>query len=350
MNTPAWRPDIYAQRRDNLRLRAKVLQAVREFFTSRDFLEVETPILQVSPGLEPHLKAFSTQLESPWGERRVLHLHTSPEFAMKKLLVAGEKKIFQMARVFRNGERSPTHHPEFLMLEWYRAEAGYQSIMDDTIALVRAAAKGAGRQRLVWRGIACDPFAAWQKLTVQEAFIQYAGIDILATALPTAAPEPDLLAIEARRIGVRVAEGDRWDDIFFRIFLERIEPQLGLASPCILYEYPVSMAALSRPKPDDPLVAERFEVYIAGLELANAFGELTDAKIQAARFAADMDLKEQLYGYRYPIDADFLAALAHGMPESSGIALGLDRLIMTLAGVDDITKVLWLPVAPDLAS
>jgi lysyl-tRNA synthetase class 2 len=345
MTTPAWRPDIYAKRRDNLRLRAKVLQAVRAFFVAQDFLEVETPILQISPGLEPHLQAFATTLEGPRGETRELHLHTSPEFGMKKLLVAGEEKIFQMARVFRNGERSPTHHPEFLMLEWYRAGADYTAVMRDTIALVRAATRAAGRQQLSWHGIDCDPFAEWQKLTVQEAFVQYAGIDMLATAVPTTAPEPDLLAAEARRVGVRVAEGDRWDDIFFRIFLERIEPQLGLASPCILYDYPLSMAALSRPKPGDDRLAERVEVYIAGLELANGFSELTDAAVQSARFEADMALKEQLYGYRYPIDADFLAALAHGMPASAGIALGLDRLIMALAGVADITDILWLPVA-----
>ncbi len=344
MTNPAWRPDIYTSRRENLRLRARVLQAVRDFFIERDFMEVETPILQISPGLEPHLKAFATVLETPRAEKQEFHLHTSPEFGMKKLLVAGEERIFQLARVFRNGERSPTHHPEFLMLEWYRANTGYQAIMDDTIALVRAAATAANRRRLVWRGIDCDPFAEWQKLTVQEAFRQYAGIDLLATALPTPAPEPELLAAEARRIGVRVAEGDRWDDLFFRIFLERIEPQLGLASPCILYEYPISMAALSRAKPDDPTVAERFEVYIAGLELANAFGELTDPAVQQARFEADMDLKQQLYGYRYPIDADFLAALRHGMPESAGIALGLDRLIMTIAGVETIDEILWLPV------
>ena len=345
MNTPAWRPDVYAQRRDNLRLRAKVLQAVRQFFVAQDFSEVETPVLQISPGLEPHLKAFATTLETPREERQQFHLHTSPEFGMKKLLVAGEERIFQMARVFRNGERSPTHHPEFLMLEWYRANAGYAAIMEDTIELVRIATRAAGKQRLLWQGIECDPFADWQKLTVQEAFSQYAGIDLLATALPVAAPDPQRLATEARRIGVRVAEGDRWDDIFFRIFLERIEPQLGLASPCILYEYPISMAALARPKPGNPAVAERIEVYIAGLELANGFGELTDAAVQGARFEADMVLKEQLYGYRYPIDGDFLAALEHGMPESSGIALGLDRLVMTIAGVATIDRVLWLPVA-----
>lgn len=343
---PWWHPDAHARRRPHLMVRRRVVQAVRRFFEARDFVEVETPALQVSPGNEVHLRAFATELVGPDPEvRQRLYLHTSPEFAMKKLLVAGEPRIFQLARVFRNGERSPTHSPEFTLLEWYRAGAGYRDLWDDCAGLVRAAAEAAGRPVFVWRGRRCDPFADWEVLTVAEAFERHAGIDLLATAPDPAAPDAGLLARAAARAGVAPHEGDSWEDLFFRILLDRIEPHLGQGRPTILTDYPVSMAALSRPKPEDPRLAERFEVYICGLELANAFGELTDPAVQRARFAADMDLKERLYGERYPVDPDFLAALEFGLPDSAGIALGLDRLVLLCTGAEDIEDVLWAPVA-----
>lgn len=322
-----------------------MVRAVRAHFEAAGFVEVETPALQVSPGMEPHLQAFQTELAGPNpDDRRRLYLHTSPEFAMKKLLVAGEERIFQIARTFRNGERSGTHSPEFAMLEWYRAGDGYRVLMDDCTELVRAGAEACGRRVFSWRGIECDPFGEWEWLSVAEAFERHAGIDLLATAPDPARPDAALLAREARRIGIEPHAGDTWEDLFFRISLERIEPNLGQGRPTFLTDYPVSMAALSRPKPEDPRLAERFELYACGLELANAFGELTDAAVQRARFEADMDLKEELYGDRFPIDEDFLAALETGMPEASGIALGLDRLAMLCAGAEDIEQVLWAPV------
>lgn len=343
---PWWHPEALQRRRPYLEGRARVGATVRGFFARNDFVEVETPALQVSPGLEPHLIAFATDLQGPDPEeRRTLYLHTSPEFAMKKLLVAGVPRLFQLARVFRNGERSATHHPEFTMLEWYRAGASYRDLMADCVALVRAAAEAAGCAGFTFRGQACDPFGEWRVLTVAEAFQIYAGIDLLATAPDAGAPDAALIVAEAERIGVRCGDGDRWDDVFFRILLERIEPHLGMGVPTFLADYPVSMAALSRPKPEDPRLAERFELYACGLELANAFGELTDPVVQCARFDADMDLKERLYGVRYPVDADFLAALAHGMPESAGIALGFDRLAMLCTGAEAIEDVLWAPVS-----
>lgn len=341
-----WHPDVFARRRPYLDVRSRVVAAVRRFFADRAFVEVETPCLQVSPGMEPHLQAFATDLVGPHpDDRRRLHLHTSPEFAMKKLLVAGMPRIVQLARVFRNGERSPTHHPEFTMLEWYRVGEGYRTLVQDCVELVRAAAEAAGRCRFAFRGLECDPFAPWRVLTVQEAFAGHAGIDLLATYDGSHDPDPAPLAAEAARIGIRTGDGDRWEDVFFRIMFERIEPHLGAGVPCVLTDYPVCMAALSRPKPEDPRLAERFELYACGLELANAFGELTDPVAQRARFVADMDLKERLYGERFPVDEDFLAALEHGMPESSGIALGLDRLVMLCSGAEDIADVLWAPVA-----
>lgn len=345
-----WRPEALAARLPRLRARHDVISAWRRWFAEQEFLEVETPALQVSPGLEPHLKAFATDLEEPFGQGlRRLYLHTSPEFAMKKLLVAGLPRIFQLARVYRNGERAPTHHPEFTMLEWYRAEPDWRRIVADCEGLLRAAVSAVpaalGGGRLRWNGHTADPHAPWEVLTVDEAFRRHAGIELLATAPDPAAPDPGLLAAEARRIGIAPAPADRWDDIFFRIFLDRIEPELGIGAPTVLYGYPASMAALARVDPDDPRIAQRFEVYVCGLELANAFVELTDAEEQRRRFEADMDLKERLYGERYPIDDDFLAALAFGLPPSAGIALGFDRLVMLATGAERIEDVLWTPVA-----
>lgn len=343
---PWWRPDIYARRRPNLLVRQRILQAVRGWFLARDFVEVETPALQVSPGLEPHLKAFATLLEQPDGATRPLYLHTSPEFAMKKLLAAGEPRLFQFAPVFRNGERAALHHPAFLMLEWYRAGADYRAIMQDCEKLLRAAAEAAGQTALRWQGRTADMAAPWRYLTVHEALAEYAGLDLAACIGPDP-QQPDLAAMRAAcaAIGVRDDDGDGWDDLYFRVALERVEPHLGIGAPCILYDYPIHMAALSRRKPDAPHLAERFELYACGVELANAFSELTDAAEQARRFAADMALKTQLYGYDYPIDADFIAALEHGLPDCAGIALGIDRLVMLLTGAERIEEVLWLPVA-----
>lgn len=342
-----WNPHIYAARRAHLEARLRVLGAVRDFFASEGFAEVETPALQASPGLEPHLAAFQTTLEAPdRARRRTLYLHTSPEFTMKKLLVAGEQRLYQLCKVYRNAERAVTHHPEFSMIEWYRAHADYRDIMEDCVGLLRACLRAAKRPRFTWRGLESDPSGEWDRVSVADAFHRHAGIDLHAcVGADPHAPDAARFAVEAKRIGLRPAENDSWDDIFFRIFLDRIEPALGHPAPTILYDYPISMAALSRPKPGDPRLAERFEIYVCGLELANAFGELTDPKLQRARFEADMDLKERFYGLRYPIDEDFLAALEFGMPESAGIALGFDRLVMLASGAARIEDVLWAPVA-----
>ncbi|HZB90030.1 MAG TPA: EF-P lysine aminoacylase EpmA [Stellaceae bacterium] len=338
-----WRPERLARRRPFLEARGRVIAAIRRFFAERDFVEVETPALQVSPGLEPHLQAFATELSEPGAGKRRRYLHTSPEFAMKKLLVAGVPRLFQLARCFRDGERSPTHHPEFTMLEWYRAGAGYRDLMADCEALLQAALAAAGGERFRWRGRTADPGAPWTRLSVAEAFAQFCGIDLLATAPDPSAPRLDLLAAAAAPLGIAPHPGDAWEDLFFRIFLERIEPALGVGAPAILYDYPVSMAALARAKPEDPRLAERFELYVSGLELANAFGELTDAALQRRRFEADQAEKRRRYGATYPIDEDFLAALAAGMPDSAGIALGVDRLVMLASGAETIDDVLWAP-------
>lgn len=339
-----WHPDRFRRREPYLAARHRILAAIRAFFAARDFVEVDTPALQVSPGLEPHLMAFATELAEPGEAPRRRYLHTSPEFAMKKLLVAGVPRLFQLTHCFRNGERGATHHPEFTMLEWYRAGAGYRDLMADCEALLRTCLRAAGAVHFVWQGNTADPGLSWEYLSVAEAFAREAYIDLLATAPDPMAPSRDRLAEAARPLGIAPHGGDTWEDLFFRIFLERIEPKLGVGAPTVLYDYPISMAALARPKPENPRLAERFELYVAGLELANAFGELTNAETQRARFLADQEKKRARYGIAYPIDEDFLAALSHGMPESAGIALGVDRLVMLASGAAHIEDVLWAPV------
>ncbi|WP_337997179.1 EF-P lysine aminoacylase EpmA [Oleispirillum naphthae] len=342
-----WHPEAVAARLPALRVRSAVAAALRAAFRAEGFTEVETPILQVCPGMEPHLRVFATEMEDAFGEGRAMrYLHTSPEFAMKKLLAAGLPRIFQFARVFRNGETSPTHHPEFTMLEWYRAGADYTALMDDCARLLAAAAGAAGREEVTFRGVACRLDAEPQRISVPEAFSRFAGIDLMAALADQDAAEPDPapLAAEARRIGISVSPSDRWEDVFFKVMLEAVEPRLGAGAPTVLYDYPVCQAALSRRKPGEPRLAERFELYAAGVELANGFSELTDAAEQEKRFLADAALKRRLYGTEVPIDRDFLDALAFGMPESAGIALGVDRLVMLCAGAENIADVLWAPV------
>jgi len=325
--------------------RGRIAAALRQWFVSRDFVEVETAALQFSPGNEAHLHAFATMLRGTGGGERPLYLRTSPEFACKKLLAAGERRIFDFARVFRNRERGPLHHPEFTMLEWYRAEEPYTTLMDDCAAMAGIAAQAAGTRRFAYRGLSLDPFAAPERLTVAAAFSQFAGIDLLAT-LPDGQPDRDALAAAAVAAAIRVADDDGWGDVFSRILVERIEPQLGRDRLTFLYEYPTVQSALARPSAGDRRVAERFELYACGVELANGFGELIDPVEQRRRLEAEMTEKERVYGERYPIDEDFVAAVGR-MPQASGVALGFDRLVMLAAGATRIDQVLWSPV-PDV--
>ena len=319
--------------------RGRIMAAFRQWFASQGFVEVETPILQVSPGNETHLHAFATEIVAPAGERSRLYLHTSPEFACKKLLAAGERRLFTVARVFRNGERSALHHPEFTMLEWYRAGEPYETLMADCAALLTIAAEATGTTQFSHRDHTADASVAPERLSVADAFRRFANVDLLATL-----GDAPKLAAAAHSAGIRTAADDTWSDIFSRVLVERIEGRLGIGRPTILYDYPGVEAALSRRKPSDPRLAERFELYACGLELANAFGELTDAAEQRRRMEQAMADKQRLYGERYPIDEDFLNALG-SMPPASGIALGFDRLVMLATGAPRIEQVLWAPVA-----
>jgi lysyl-tRNA synthetase class 2 len=341
--SPFWARDIHADRRPRLIARGKIRRALRGWFEGQNFFEVECGALAVSPGNEAHLSAFATEAISSDGARHTLYMHTSPEFAAKKLLAAGETRIFEFARVFRNRERGPLHVPEFTMLEWYRAGVPYEEVQSDCLALLRLAADATGVREYTWRGNACDPRAAPERLSVAQAFALHAGVDLMATLSPEGEGDRNALATLARRAGQSVAEDDGWADIFAKLLVSRVEPKLGLGRPTLLYEYPACEAALARPARHDARVAERFELYACGIELANGFGELTDAAEQRKRFEAEMDEKERRYGERYPLDEDFLAALAH-MPEASGVALGFDRLVMLATHALRIDDVLWTPM------
>ncbi|MGJ4939485.1 EF-P lysine aminoacylase EpmA [Bradyrhizobium sp. HKCCYLS1011] len=340
--SPWWSASRHADRRPFLAARGVVTRALRAWFDEQGFTEVETGILQVSPGNETHLHAPATELTGADGSRARRYLRTSPEFACKKLLAAGESRIFELARVFRDRERGDLHLPEFTMLEWYRANADYDVIMTDTIAVIRGAAQATGIGEFSFRGRRADPFAEPELLTVAAAFARYAGIDLLATVTKG---EGDRAALaEAAEGKVRIAADDTWSDLFSKILVEHIEPHLGQGRLTVLCEYPAPEAALARVKQADPRVAERFEVYACGVELANGFGELTDAAEQRRRFDESMDEKLRRYGERYPIDEDFLAAVG-AMPPASGVALGFDRLVMLAAGAVRIDQVVWTPPA-----
>lgn len=299
----------------HLKRRATVIRAIREFFDAQGFIHVETPVMQVTPGADVHIHGYCVE--------NGLYLQNSPEFAMKRLLADGCEKIYQICPVFRKEERTKLHNPEFTMLEWYRAGADYIDIMTDCEGLLRSL----NVERFEYGGRSCDPHAEWQKISVTVAFEDYAGIDLTACLEDVSA-----FRAAADGIGIRTIDTDQWDDVFHAVMAEKIEPHLGMDVPCILYDYPACMAALSRKKPGDERFAERFELYVCGVELANAYSELTDAAEQRARFEFDMALKQDLYGESYPIDEAFLQALECGMPDSGGIALGVDRLVMLACG------------------
>lgn len=334
-----WTPDRHADRRPLLLARNRIQAALRHWFAEAGFVEVDPACMVASPGNELHLHAFETEEIGADLTARRRYLHTSPEFAMKKLLAAGETRIFAFSHVWRNREGGPRHASEFVMLEWYRAGAGYETLIEDCAGLLGAAADAAGSARFRHGEATCDPRAPLVRTSLADAFAA-AGMDLLAT-LPGGKPDTAALARQLDRAGIAHQPGEGWSDLFSRALLERIEPALGAAAT-LLDRYPAPEAALARRAPDDARVAERFELFACGVELANGFGELTDPVEQRARFEADMDAREALYGSRYPLDEDFLAALEH-MPEASGIALGFDRLVMLATGAPRVGDVMWTP-------
>ena len=342
--SPWWSAARRADVRPILSARTAITRAVRAWFDAQGFVEIETGILQVSPGNETHLHAPRTELVAAGGERVTRYLRTSPEFACKKLLAAGEEKIFELARVFRDRERGELHLPEFTMLEWYRANTSYDAVMADIVVIIAHAAQATGIGRFSFRGRIADPFAEPELLTVASAFDRFAGIDLLATIADGKGDRDGLAAMAASK--VRISDDDTWSDIFSKILVEHVEPHLGQGRLTVLFEYPAPEAALARAKASDPRVAERFEIYACGVELANGFGELTDQVEQRRRFAAAMDEKQRRYGERYPLDQDFLDAVSH-MPDASGVALCFDRLVMLASGAQRIDQVVWTPPSGD---
>ncbi|MBL9061607.1 EF-P lysine aminoacylase EpmA [Tabrizicola sp.] len=342
-SSPWWTPSRHADRRPLLLTRNRIQAAIRGWLAGEGFTEVDPAALAISPGNEAHLHGFRTEAIGNDGMPREMYLHTSPEFAMKKLLAAGERRIHAFSHVWRNRERGALHSPEFTMLEWYRVGEGYEVLMADTLAFLRLAAKEAGASVLRFRDRTCDPFLEPERLSVGEAFHVHAGVDLMASIGADGATDAGRLRAELDRIGVRRAADDTWSDMLSRVLSEKVEPELGQGRVTILDRYPSAEAALARKVPGDARVAERFEVYACGVELANGFGELTDPEEQRRRFQAEMAEKARVYGESYPLDEDFLAALA-GMPPAAGIAMGFDRVVMLAAGAPRIDDVMWTPV------
>ena len=343
--SPWWDRDIYADRRPFLLARGRILSALREWFRRRGFLEVDTPALQVSPGNEIHLHAFATELATPGGGRAPLYLHTSPEFTCKKLLAAGEPRIFSVAHVFRNRERGPLHHPEFTMLEWYRTNEPYEALMEDCAAILVEAAKAAGGLQLQWKDRTADPYAAPERLSVADAFVEFAGIDLIAT-LEGGEGDRDKLAAAARAAGIAVADDDNWSDVFSRVLVERIEPRLGPGP---------ADAARSISAARGGLGAARRRSAVGAALRALCLRRRTRQRLRRdhRRGRAAPPLRRR----RWRSGSAAMASNIRSMRISSrrsppcrrraGIALGFDRLVMLATGAARIEQVLWAPVAGD---
>ena len=325
-------------------VREKVIDAIRLFFKNEGFHEVDTPLLVQSPGTEPYLEVFESELVTPRYENKKAYLLTSPELSMKKLLSAGMGSIFTICKSFRNGEGlSSFHNPEFSILEWYRVDADYTDVMRDCenlflCILNNLGLNADGKKQLEYQGKIYDLSTPWERISVSEAFEEYAHVskdDML--------DEQKIVQI-AKEKGYHVTEDTTWEEAYNQILLNEIEPHLGKDKPTILYDYPASQAALSKKKESDPRFAERFEFYLAGIELGNAFSELTDGDEQEARMIADLKYRKELGKVEYKMDTDFIEALRLGMPRTGGIAVGVDRLVMLFANVPSIKDTLLFPV------
>lgn len=323
-----------------LNARAKAKSAIRNYFENADFIEVETPQLQISPGNETHLLGFSTIWTRPDQTQKELYFATSPEFSHKKLLAAGMKRIFEFARVFRNQDLSPTHAPEFTMLEWYRTGEDYKTIINDTLEICKATAIANGTSKYRFGGKEIDIQKDPEFITLNDAFAKYAGIDLKKCLDENGNGLRDIFADLSTKADVRVREYDDWSDIFNNVLIAKIEPELGRNAPTILYEYPLPEGALAQKCAHDSRFVERFELYICGLEIANGFGELIEPNEQRLRFEKSMAKQKEIYGRSFPIDEELLEALNHMQP-TSGVALGFDRLIMLITGARNIFDTFW---------
>lgn len=321
--------------------RIEILRATREFFWSQGFMETDTPIAVRPPSQEPYLNPMPVLFHNAEGAEYRFHLRTSPEFALKKILAAGYEKIFEISKVFRDYEEfGHNHNPEFTMIEWYRAPGTFWNFMDDAENLFKFIGKALNKNSVQWKNKEILIDAAWDRKSMKEIWQEFVGVNL-----------DDYLTAEAmkglcEKLGYEV--GSVYEDLFYKIFLNKIESHLGIERPVFIYDYPAQMCSLSRPS-SDPRYAERAELYIAGLELANGFGELTDAKKQKGNLDADQKKREELGRETYPIDEDFIIALESGIPQAGGIALGIDRMIMLFTGAKDINEVIFQSAA-DMAA
>ncbi|MBN2381652.1 EF-P lysine aminoacylase GenX [bacterium] len=340
--TPSLRGPFLKARelRSLLHMRSLAIKLIRQFFEHNGFLEIDPPLLVAYPNLELHQEPFQTMYRSETGQSRRLYLPSSPEYYLKMALAAGMDKIFALTHSFRNGEYTLFHQPEFLILEWYRAYGSYLDMMTDLEDLLLCLNRELhDSTAFCYKGRTIDLTKPWQRLTVAEAFEKYAGIS------RDHWEDVELLQkVLGRRISCSSDPFNDWEDHFLAIFLEKIEPELGRGKPLLLYDYPARLAALSKYKDNDPGLAERVELYIEGIELANGYTELNDPHEQHQRFVLDRERKVELGCQKLPIDVDFLKIMEHGMPPAGGIALGLDRLLMLMTDHDDIESIIPFPL------
>ena len=326
--------------KNNLILKSKILSGIRSFFEDAGFIEIDPPSLVHLPGMEPHLEPLAVRVTGQMEDKKRFFLHTSPEYALKKLLTGGLTRIYAMGHVFRNGEISATHNPEFMMIEWYRAGADYRDLMDDCEALVLHLAEKLGlKSELTYLGLPIRLERPWPRIEIPIAFREYAGVDLDGIATYEALVE------SARKKGYDEIDSSwPWEDVFYKIYFHEVEPHLPKDRPYFLTDYPVEMGALARKKPSNPRYAERFELYAGGLELANAFSELTDPEEQGERLSDEQRQRADQGCEAFPVDVTFLEALRTGMPSSAGIALGVDRLVMLLLDAPTLRDVLPFPM------
>ena len=325
--------------------RIKIIKLIREFFWSLDFVETDTPIAIKNPGQEPYLNPVPVIFYDPAGKAENFYLHTSPELAMKKLLAAGYEKIFQIVKCFRNNESfGGNHNTEFTMIEWYRSPGKYQDIMDDTENLFKFVGQKLNQQMVKYNNRETNIFGKWDRLSMKEVWQKFINVNL-----------DDYLEVNSLKklAGDRkykVDDSDAYEDLFFKIFLNEIEPHLGNETPVFVYDYPARMTSLSRLCEHDSRYAERFELYIGGLELANAYGELTDAEEQKNRLENDKELRAKLGKAIWPVDPDFISALRSGIASAGGIALGVDRMVLLFTGAKDLNEVIFQSVSDQLSN
>ncbi len=319
--------------KDLLEMRANIIRLIRKFFWLKNFIEIDSPSLVKLPGQEPYLSPMKLEIHNERGDNHPVYLHTSPEYAMKKSLAAGFENIFYLGKCFRDYESfGGLHSPEFTMLEWYRKDKDMESIMDDCESLFTHVVTGLSNQIN-----SKEYYDTWERMHMKDIWKKYVAVDLDEYL------NKESLKELCREKGFQVEDDEAYEDLFYRIFLNLIEPHLGKDKPTIIHHYPAQMAALAKLDDNDSRYAERFEIYIKGVELANAFSELCDPIEQRKRLEEERLQRQKLGKEIYSIDEEFVQALEH-IDSAAGIALGVDRMVQVLTGCKDITDVILLPM------